>query len=269
MGKNPAFQFYPGDWQQDLSEHPLEIEGAWIRIICALWNSKTCGQSSKSLTNWARVLRVGEKKSLTIIKYLMTAGIADIKSENGLWTISSRRMIRDEKIREIRKMAGSLGGNPALKKHPILVKQKVNPDDNQGSNQNPTPSSSSSSLNNIKGNINASAPVDNSSQNDNDALLEAYSKKLFSLQNKILSKYGHAFNFTKMIRNNMGANKDAIVHCLERLLQYDAGAPEVYFQEILNRESGNFNERAFQSKVAQDKNIFSEILDKLKNLQRT
>ena len=25
IGKNPAFQFYPGDWARDLEEHPLEI----------------------------------------------------------------------------------------------------------------------------------------------------------------------------------------------------------------------------------------------------
>lgn len=47
----------------------------------------------------------------------------------------SKRMVRDEGLRQVRRRAGSLGGNPNL------VKQKVK----QTSNQKPTPSSSSSS----------------------------------------------------------------------------------------------------------------------------
>jgi hypothetical protein len=139
--KAPAFQFYPADWQRDLSEHPLEIEGAWIRICCSLWWSDTPGKSAKPLTNWARVMRVGEKKSLSIITYLLNQNIAEVDIQNTTITISSRRMIKDEYIRNIRRNAGNMGGNPSLKKQdetPILDKQNL-------VNQKPTPSSSSSS----------------------------------------------------------------------------------------------------------------------------
>ena len=54
----------------------------------------------------------------------------------------SRRMVNDEKIRDIRKNAGKKGGNPNL------LNQKVKPEVNQNPTtrvkQNPTPSSSSS-----------------------------------------------------------------------------------------------------------------------------
>ena len=144
MSKAPAFQFYPSDWQHDLSEHPLEIEGAWIRICCALWWSDTPGQSTKPLTNWARVLRVGERKCKTIIEYLLNQNIADVIIQNQTITISSRRMVKDEHIRNIRKSAGSLGGNPSL-----INKDKIPVLDNQNLvNQKPTPSSSSSTSNN-------------------------------------------------------------------------------------------------------------------------
>ncbi len=282
MGKNPAFQFYPGDWERDLKEHPLEVQGFWMMVLCQLWWSEEKGKVCKPLSKWSLILGVNYRMTRRLMGYLKDKRIADITVlPNGEYLVISRRMVKDEKLKEIRKMAGCLGGNPAFEKgkpNPYyLHNQKDNQNQSYPHKQKITPSSSSSSSNNIKGNNTTlqvpSPPVDNlpkpQEPNDNDAFLEAYSKKLTALQNRLLSKYGQQFNFYKMIRNNLKANKDAILHCLERLLQYEAGAPEVYFQEILNRESGNFNERAFQSKVAQDKNIFSEILDKLKNLQRT
>lgn len=144
MSKAPAFQFYPADWQRDLSEHPLEIEGAWIRICCAIWWSDTPGKATKPLTNWARVLRVGERKCKTIIEYLLNQNIAQVDIQNHNITITSRRMVKDEYIRNIRRNAGQMGGNPSLKR----------PDENLNLlnqnlvNQNPTPSSSSSTSKN-------------------------------------------------------------------------------------------------------------------------
>ena len=140
MNKAPAFQFYPMDWARDLEEHPLEIEGAWIRICCKLWWSETRGTLNKTLTQWARILRVGEKKSLSIITYLLNQRIADGVITSNNITITSRRMVHDDKIRQIRIDAGSKGGNPALK-HPT---RQDNLDKQTEVKQNPTPSSSSS-----------------------------------------------------------------------------------------------------------------------------
>ena len=75
------------------------------------------------------------------LKELHDAGVYDI-DENGV--ICSRRMIRDENLRNIRALGGHKGGNPTLK-----VKGKVNLpdnlDDESKDKQKPTPSSSSSS----------------------------------------------------------------------------------------------------------------------------
>jgi hypothetical protein len=74
---------------------------------------------------------------------LKLAGVYDV-AEDG--SISSRRMIRDENLRQVRALGGKLGGNPALKKV-----DKVNLEDNQEVvgevKEKPTPSSSSSSSN--------------------------------------------------------------------------------------------------------------------------
>jgi hypothetical protein len=141
MAKAPSFQFYPSDWIRDLSEHPLEIEGAWIRICCVLFYSETKGSSDKTLTKWARILRVGEKKSLSIIAYLDKHNIADVIMQKEGIQIISRRMVKDEYIRKTRQFAGLQGGNPALKslsEKGHLVKQGL-------INQNCLSASSSSS----------------------------------------------------------------------------------------------------------------------------
>lgn len=108
MGKNPAFQFYPNDWTRDLEEHPLEIEGAWIRICCKLWWSETRGKLTKSPLQWARVLRVTEDKAMEILNYIQSEKIGKIPQDlsqcNDIVTVMSRRMVRDNKERELTRL---------------------------------------------------------------------------------------------------------------------------------------------------------------------
>lgn len=106
MGKLPAFLFYANDWSRDLEEHPLEIEGAWIRLICKLFYSETRGSFSKTLPQIAKILGNRAEKTLKLLKYLQDENIADIPTDlsridnKTLITIESRRMISDEKKRE-------------------------------------------------------------------------------------------------------------------------------------------------------------------------
>ena len=104
-GKPPAFQFYPNDWTRDLEEHPLEIEGAWIRICCKLWYSDTQGELSKTLTQWSKILRISEDKTKELLDYIEAEKIGNVKREvsvssNGRITIASRRMIKDDNKRK-------------------------------------------------------------------------------------------------------------------------------------------------------------------------
>lgn len=97
MGKAPAFQFYPNDWTRDLEEHPLEIEGAWIRICCKLWWSETRGELTRSYEQWGRILRVSTDDATRILTYLGTYNICYISVTcNGDVTVQSRRMWRDD-----------------------------------------------------------------------------------------------------------------------------------------------------------------------------
>lgn len=143
MGKQPAFQFYPGDWTRDLDDQDLEVEGAWIRIICRLWWSETRGEATKPLNEWARILRKSEKKTMKIFQNLLAKHIADgTLLDNQNITIISRRMKRMVEISKLRYEVGLKGGNPALLKTPKNL-------DNQTTNQNPRSSSSSSTSKNI------------------------------------------------------------------------------------------------------------------------
>jgi hypothetical protein len=138
MGKQPAFQFYPGDWTRDLDDQDLEVEGAWIRICCRLWWSETRGEMTKPLKEWARILRKTERKTKEILKILIEKRIASGSLlDNQSVNLISRRMKRDAEISQIRYRVGLLGGNPALKKQEIIL-------DNQTSNQSVRSSSSSS-----------------------------------------------------------------------------------------------------------------------------
>lgn len=119
MGKLPYYPMYPMDWDRDMEEHPLEIEGAWIRICNKLWWSKTKGRAEKTLAQWAKILRVDENKAKEILEYLRSQDISTVYGEptnsQARVTLISRRMVRDQRIREIRKKCGEKGGNPLLK----------------------------------------------------------------------------------------------------------------------------------------------------------
>ena len=100
MGKAPAGQFYYRDWASDMEEFSLEIEGAWIRINCKLWYSPTRGELSKTLDQWARILRVEEEKTLEILRYIQSEEIGDVPTDltqpNGKITVICRRTTREE-----------------------------------------------------------------------------------------------------------------------------------------------------------------------------
>jgi len=146
MGKQPAFQFYPNDWNRDMEEYPLEIQGAWIVLLCKLWWSETRGEATKSLTEWARILREKNKKTKEILEFFQKKNIANIifldnQSSNQNVTIISRRMVKDNRISELRRQVGKLGGNPGLLKIKENSENLVNQTSNQN-NQSPSPSPS-------------------------------------------------------------------------------------------------------------------------------
>lgn len=154
--KRPSFQFYPSDWLRDtaLRSCSTGARGLWMDMICFMHEGNPYGYlkvGDKVIlpSNLARM--VGEPLEVVEgwLSELREAAVFD--DDDGV--ICSRRMIRDEELRQKRSEGGKLGGNPAL---------KVNLKDKGQVNQNPTPSSSSSSLSSStkKPKVQAVRPVD-------------------------------------------------------------------------------------------------------------
>lgn len=91
-------------------------------------------------SNLARMTGLTLQETEGYLEELRDAGVFQTDEEGAIF---SKRMIRDEEVRNKRAMGGRLGGNPAL-----MVVPKVDGRLTTEVNQKPTPSSSSSSSNN-------------------------------------------------------------------------------------------------------------------------
>jgi hypothetical protein len=137
--KRPAFQFYPADWRKDpaLSACSLAARGLWIELMCIAHEGGTYGVLSingKPMAP-AQIARMVGESPAAVVKLLAELEDAGVFSRDEQGCIYSRRMVKDEHVRNVRADAGRLGGNPNL------LKQKVK----QTDNLEPPPSSSSSS----------------------------------------------------------------------------------------------------------------------------
>ena len=95
MNKAPASQFFWRDWAADLEEHPLRIEGAWIRICSKLAFSEERGKLTKTVEQWARILRTPEPETREILEYIGREQIGDLEWDNDRVTVVCRRMYRE------------------------------------------------------------------------------------------------------------------------------------------------------------------------------
>jgi uncharacterized phage protein (TIGR02220 family) len=141
--KRPAFQFYPADWQKDaaLQSCAINARGLWIEMLCIMHQCEPYGHlavNGRPMTTEQLARLVGEPHA-SVKKGLAELETAGVFSRTDDGCIYSRRMVKDERLRNVRAEAGKLGGNPNL------LGGKVNQTDNHPPKQSPTPSSSSSS----------------------------------------------------------------------------------------------------------------------------
>ena len=141
--KRPSFQFYAADWFKEpaLRASSLASRGLWIDMIALMHQGEPYGHlviNSKPVSDrtLARMVGASHRQVSRLLNELESAGVFSRTPDGAIY---SRRMVRDEKIRESRASGGKLGGNPALK-----VNLKDNHTPNLDANLKPTPSSSSS-----------------------------------------------------------------------------------------------------------------------------
>jgi uncharacterized phage protein (TIGR02220 family) len=138
--KMPAMQFYPADWRKDLAVQALDYfeRGVWFEMLCLMHESSERGvlllngfPMPDEVT--ARLLGLDNQTFNQTLGKLLTYGVAKRRGADN--AIFNKRMVEDEKLCQIRREAGKLGGNPVL----------VNQNPTTPIKQNSTPSSSSSS----------------------------------------------------------------------------------------------------------------------------
>lgn len=156
MVKLPAFQFYPGDWLKDPAVRSVSLaaRGLWIDMLCLMHESPRRGYlqhaNGKPVTaeQLARMTGCSTDEVSRLLQELENAGVFSC-TEHGV--IYSRRMIRDEHIRQVRREAGKKGIESRLLKQnssktDLLKQNSSKPSANlqQTGQQNARSSSSSS-----------------------------------------------------------------------------------------------------------------------------
>lgn len=114
-------QFYPGDWLKDPAVRSVSLaaRGLWTDMLCLMHESPRRGYlqhaNGKPVTaeQLARMTGCSTDEVSRLLQELEDAGVFSC-TDHGV--IYSRRMVRDEKIREIRSRSGRLGAQSRLLK---------------------------------------------------------------------------------------------------------------------------------------------------------
>lgn len=123
MKARPSFQFYPSDWLRDpgLRSCSLGARGLWVDLLAFMHEAEPYGHLTLNgrdiePATLARMVGSSFREVQHALSELETAGVFS-RTEKG--TIFSRRMVRDEVIREKRAAGGCLSLN-----HPDVPRKK-------------------------------------------------------------------------------------------------------------------------------------------------
>ena len=117
--KRPAFQFYPADWRRDaaLQSCSVAARGLWIELICVMHDCEPYGVlavngKAMSCAQVARLVGEQERVVARLLAELEDAGVCSRDEQGRLF---SRRMIKDEGVRETRAAGGNAGAEHGYK----------------------------------------------------------------------------------------------------------------------------------------------------------
>lgn len=108
--KRPSFQFYPGDWLEDigLRASSLAARGLWADMLCFMHQGEPYGhlrKDGRDVTAQDLARMVGAPPRAVRI-LLAELGVRHVFSRTEEGTIFSRRQVRDEALRQIRAEGG-------------------------------------------------------------------------------------------------------------------------------------------------------------------
>ena len=264
MGNELWFMKFEIDrWRADLDEHPLEIEGAWIRICCRLWAAPQRGSLTLSTERWATILRYDETNANRVIDYLLNEKIASGKREhNGYVTLVSRRMIKEEKEREFNRLRQqTYRDNKKRNKNVTDESRPCHRDSYSYSNNYILDKELKAGKDAL---VDKPDPTKKPSEPETDP-----SKPLKELFEKVMEKYPSRNWFTWMGTHNR-AHPEAVIHTFKRLLDEKTkinGDPIVYADSIIKQESQNYSARDFyaeeKERLKDESNPVRELTSKI------
>ncbi len=118
--KRPAFQFYPDKWQsdKDLRRCSIGARGLWVELCCVMHTCEPYGHltekdgSPMDDPGAAQLCALDLKLYRSLLAELERRGVP---SRTASGVIYSRRMIRDEELRNIRAEGGKSGAEHGIK----------------------------------------------------------------------------------------------------------------------------------------------------------
>jgi len=193
--KRPSFQFYPSDWLRDTALRTCSegARGIWIDMICYMHEGSPYGymKVKDKVILPATLARMVGCPVDTIDEYLselVESGVVQVDDEGCYY---SKRLVKDETLRNARAAGGKLGGNPKL------IDGKVNLEDNlkdaTKDKQKPTPSSSSSSSSSEQ--LHTSKP----------AVVTCPTSKIIELYKTTVSRLPHPRVVPDVVKQNIAA----------------------------------------------------------------
>lgn len=119
MSKRPSFQFYPPDWRNDAGLRLCSsgARGLWIDMLCLMHEGEPYGH----LTVFGRPVTVESLAKLVgesgpaVKRWLGELAANEVYSQTDDGVIFSRRMVRDEELRDLRAKGGPAGAEHGAK----------------------------------------------------------------------------------------------------------------------------------------------------------
>jgi len=139
MAKQPAFQFYPGDWLRESGLHmcSTSTKGIWIDILSHMWGAKERGKIQGTKAGFCRLLGCIEQEFDLFLAENNEQDFARVTFCNEKVTVECRRMRREDTERK--------SNNDRQKRHRDKQDGENNAQCNALDNVKVTPPSSSSS----------------------------------------------------------------------------------------------------------------------------
>lgn len=118
--------FYVGDWLKcpEVRALPPDARGLWFDLICFMWESTERGVMVKpngkaySDADIIRMVGLDNQNSGIWLTLLLDNHVCSRREDGAIY---SRKMVKDEKIRAMRREIGAKGGNPRLLDKPDLT----------------------------------------------------------------------------------------------------------------------------------------------------